>query len=162
VTVDADALAHFAGALPALGALLAGRPAVVTPHAVEAARLLGTDVASVNARRFEVAAEVARSVRATVVLKGVPTVISDGDVTEVPAGQRLVVSTDTAVENVHFRRAWLSPREIAYRAAMAALSDLAAMAAMPIGIVVALTLPPSWREHTMELADGLAEAAREA
>src|SRR3954464_1926458 len=41
----------------------------------------------------------------------------------------LVVSTDTSVENVHFRRDWLTPQEIGYRATAAALSDLAAMAA---------------------------------
>jgi len=53
----------------------------------------------------------------------------DAAVLDVPAGQRLVVSTDAAVEGVHFRRAWLSAEEIGYRAAAAALSDLAAMAA---------------------------------
>jgi thiamine-monophosphate kinase len=50
----------------------------------------------------------------------------------------LVVSTDTSVENVHFRREWLSAQEIGYRATAAALSDLAAMAARPLGILVAI------------------------
>jgi len=51
-----------------------------------------------------------------------------------------VVSTDVAVEDVHFRRAWLSDREIGYRAAMAALSDLAAVAAEPVGLFVSLAV----------------------
>ncbi|HEX6631369.1 MAG TPA: thiamine-phosphate kinase [Gemmatimonadaceae bacterium] len=84
-----------------------------------------------------------------------------GDCAElaVPAGQRLVVSTDTSVEEVHFRRAWLSPREVGYRAAAAALSDLAAAAAQPLGLLLALTLPDAWRADADTIADGVAEAA---
>src|SRR5262245_66194458 len=57
-----------------------------------------------------------------------------------PRGEQLVASTDTALEGVHFRRAWLTPREIGYRAVAAALSDLAAMAATPIGLLVSIQL----------------------
>ena len=49
-----------------------------------------------------------------------------------------VVSSDVSVEDVHFRRAWLSAREIGNRAASAALSDLAAMAATPVGLLVSM------------------------
>lgn len=85
----------------------------------------------------------------------------DAALLDVPAGSRLVVSTDSAVENVHFKRAWLSPGEIAYRATAAALSDLAAMGAAPIGLVIALTLTDDWRAQAMQLADGFGAAARE-
>ena len=85
----------------------------------------------------------------------------DGAVLDVPAGMKIVVSTDTSVENVHFRRAWLSPEEIAFRAGAAAISDLAAMGAMPLAMTVALTLPESWREQSMALADGIAIIARD-
>ena len=71
----------------------------------------------------------------------------------------LIASTDTSVENVHFRREWLEPREIGYRATAAALSDLAAMAATPLGILVALTLPDLWRADIDEIADGIGDAA---
>ncbi len=74
-------------------------------------------------------------------------------------GASLVVSTDVAVENVHFRRGWLTPEEIGYRATAAALSDLAAMAAEPTGILVALTLPDEWRDNLDEIADGIRSAA---
>jgi thiamine-monophosphate kinase len=53
----------------------------------------------------------------------------------------LAISTDASVENVHFRRAWLSPEEIGWRAAAAALSDLAAVAAEPVGVLITLVLP---------------------
>jgi thiamine-monophosphate kinase len=85
----------------------------------------------------------------------------DAALLDVPAGSRLVVSTDTSVENVHFKRAWLSAEEIAYRAVAAALSDLAAMAATPIGMVIALTLTEQWRAQIVELADGFAVASRD-
>lgn len=55
----------------------------------------------------------------------------------------LVVSTDLAVEDVHFRRSWLEDEEIGYRATAAGLSDLAAMAAEPLGALVSFALPAS-------------------
>ena len=84
----------------------------------------------------------------------------DCAVLDVPAGERLCVSTDSSVEDVHFRRGWLAPAEIGYRAAIAALSDLAAMAARPLGMLVAITVPPRWREALYEIADGVGDAAR--
>lgn len=84
----------------------------------------------------------------------------DAAVVDVPVGQRLVISTDTSVENVHFRRAWLSADEIAYRACAAAISDLAAMGAAPLAMTTAFTLPADWREQTMALADGTAQISR--
>jgi thiamine-monophosphate kinase len=83
----------------------------------------------------------------------------DCAVLDVPAGERLCVSTDACVEGVHFHREWLTPREIGARATAAALSDLAAMAARPLGLVVAAVVPPAWRADFGELADGVAEAA---
>jgi thiamine-monophosphate kinase len=85
----------------------------------------------------------------------------DGALLDVPAGSHLVVSTDTSVEDVHFRRAWLSAEEIAYRSAAAALSDLAAMGAAPLGMVIALTLTDAWRAQVVQLADGFAVASRD-
>ena len=86
----------------------------------------------------------------------------DAAVLDVPAGRRLVVSTDASVENVHFRAEWLTPAEIGWRATVAALSDLAAMASEPLGIVVALALPARWRPHALEIGDGIADAVEHA
>ena len=83
----------------------------------------------------------------------------DAAVLEVPAGERLVVTTDTSVEGVHFRREWLNHFEIGYRATVASLSDLAAMGARPLGIVIALTLPDGDQQGTRELATGIREGA---
>ncbi len=84
----------------------------------------------------------------------------DAAILDIPAGDRLVVSTDASLDGVHFRRAWLSPREIGARAAVAALSDLAAMAAAPRGLLVALALPGEWLGDVEEIADGIGEVAR--
>lgn len=53
----------------------------------------------------------------------------------------LVLSTDLAVEGVHFRLEWISAGEAGRRAASAALSDLAAMAARLVGALVSVAVP---------------------
>ena len=84
----------------------------------------------------------------------------DAAVLDVPPGAKLVVSTDAFVEDVHVRRGWLLPREIGWRATAAALSDLAAMGARPLGILVAIALPDAWLGEAEAIADGVGEAAR--
>ncbi len=54
-------------------------PRVLTPHPGEMARVLGTDIASVEADRESVALELASRTGAVVVLKGAATVVTDGD-----------------------------------------------------------------------------------
>jgi thiamine-monophosphate kinase len=83
----------------------------------------------------------------------------DAAILEVPPGERLIVTTDTSVEGIHFRREWLNSFEIGYRATAAALSDLAAMAARPLGILIALTLPEGDRNEAREIAVGIREGA---
>lgn len=83
----------------------------------------------------------------------------DAAVLQVPAGEKLVVTTDTSVEGVHFLRAWLNHFEIGYRATAASLSDLAAMGARPLGIVIALTLPEDDKREARAIAHGIREGA---
>lgn len=83
----------------------------------------------------------------------------DAAVLAARAGGALVASTDTSVEGVHFRREWLAPEEIGYRAAAAALSDLAAMGAVPLGLLAAMTIPPAWLAELPAISDGVGEAA---
>jgi thiamine-monophosphate kinase len=61
-----------------------------------------------------------------------------------PTGDgRLVVSTDSSVEGVHFRLDWLRHREAGWRAAASALSDLAAEGATPAALLAAVVVPSS-------------------
>ena len=56
-------------------------------------------------------------------------------------GTTLAVSMDLSLEGVHFRTTWLSFAEIGWRATAAALSDLAAEGAKPVGVLVSLGVP---------------------
>lgn len=78
--LDADALNAIA-ADRALQAGLTARsaPSLLTPHPAEAARLLGSTVAAVQADRVAAARELARRHRAGVVLKGCGSVIAFAD-----------------------------------------------------------------------------------
>lgn len=70
-----------------------------------------------------------------------------------------VWTIDAAVEGVHFRRGLLSMREIGYRSATAALSDLAAMGARPVAVLSGLILPGDVEDEGLkELALGQKEA----
>ncbi|MBK9407770.1 MAG: NAD(P)H-hydrate dehydratase [Gemmatimonadetes bacterium] len=91
VMLDADALNAFAGDETALGDLLDGRNAIVTPHPLEFARLIGVDLDTVLDERFEVGARLARALHATVILKGVPTVVT------APDGESVVCAAGTPV-----------------------------------------------------------------
>lgn len=86
--------------------------------------------------------------------------VGPGDDCAVVAGDGIAITTDMVVEDVHFRRAWLGPAEVGYHAAAAALSDLAAMAARPIGILASVALGPGDEDgYGAELMDGVAAAA---
>jgi hydroxyethylthiazole kinase-like uncharacterized protein yjeF len=79
IVLDADALNALA-ADPVLRAALAARAArgaasVLTPHPLEAARLLGCSTVEVQSDRLAAASELAGQLQATVVLKGSGTVV---------------------------------------------------------------------------------------
>jgi thiamine-monophosphate kinase len=59
---------------------------------------------------------------------------------KVPSGMDLLISTDTLVSGVHFLESW-SAYDIASKAVMVNLSDIAAMGGSPCWLALALTLP---------------------
>jgi thiamine-monophosphate kinase len=65
----------------------------------------------------------------------------DGAVLPLIAGQNLVVTTDVLVDKVHFSEQTTGPEDVGWRAVAVNLSDLAAMEATPIGIMIGLSLP---------------------
>ena len=77
-----------------------------------------------------------------------------------PAEGQLVVSTDVSVEAVHFRLEWMDHQEIGWRAAAAALSDLAAEGAEPAGLLAAVVVPASGADQELTaLMSGVGAAA---
>lgn len=90
IVLDADALNVFANDSDSLVELLRGRPAVLTPHPAEMARLLELTTDSVLRDRFDVGRDLAARSGATILLKGSPTIIFS------PRGERFVVASGTA------------------------------------------------------------------
>ena len=79
----------------------------------------------------------------------------------------LALSIDLSLEGVHFRTDWLSFREIGWRATAAALSDLAAEGAAPLGVLVSVGLPGNGRgrgkgrrDPATEIMSGVGAATR--
>lgn len=75
-------------------------------------------------------------------------------------GRAIAISVDASIEDVHFRRAWMTPVQIGYRAAAAALSDLAAAAASPTGLFVTLAVARAdVPDFALSIMAGVSEAA---
>jgi thiamine-monophosphate kinase len=75
-------------------------------------------------------------------------------------GERLALSCDASVEGRHFQLDWLEPEEIGWRAAAAALSDLAAVAAQPAGLLATVGVPADRAgDFLVRVMDGVADAA---
>ena len=80
----------------------------------------------------------------------------DAAVVKPRAGEDLVVSADTLVEDVHFRFSTQYPATVGRRALAVNLSDLAAMGARPLGCTLALSAPADLAvARALSLVDGL-------
>ncbi|MGY6155220.1 NAD(P)H-hydrate dehydratase [Paraburkholderia graminis] len=123
--LDADALnlisndAALAAAVTARG--VEGDPCVLTPHPLEAARLLGTDAAGVQRDRLGAARALAARFASVVVLKGTGTVIAapDGRLTINPTGNAALATGGTGDVLGGIIGALLAQRLPGYEAALA-------------------------------------------
>lgn len=85
----------------------------------------------------------------------------DAAVIAPPRNRQLVLTTDLLVEGVHFDLQTASLKEIGYKAAIANLSDIAAMGARPEYALVSIALPAAWTTtNVMRLYAGIMEACR--
>jgi len=84
----------------------------------------------------------------------------DCAVSEVPAGELLLTTTDMLLENVHFRRDWTSPRLLGRKSVAVNVSDIAAMGGdvrhLYLGLGVPVHVPVAELD---ELLAGVLEAA---
>lgn len=76
---------------------------------------------------------------------------------QVPPEMQLLISCDTLVENVHFLPTW-DAYDIAWRAVMVNISDVAAMGGVPCWSMLALTLPTIDDAWMQRFSCGFAEA----
>src|SRR4029077_10486319 len=75
-------------------------------------------------------------------------------------GRDLAISQDALVEEVDFRRSWITPRRLGARALAVALSDLAGMGASPVWCAATFCAPASTcLEDVLEIQRGLCAAA---
>jgi thiamine-monophosphate kinase len=79
---------------------------------------------------------------------------------QIPQGNHVLVSTDTLVSGIHFLPEWDS-YDIACKAVMVNISDMAAMAADPCWITLALTLPELNLSWLKSFARGLNDSLNE-
>jgi thiamine-monophosphate kinase len=80
-----------------------------------------------------------------------------------PRGSReyWVITTDMLLEDVDFRRTWLTPAQLGHKALAVNLSDLAAMGAQPRYFTAALALPPGIRPSWIQACyQGMMRLAR--
>jgi thiamine-monophosphate kinase len=94
-------------------------------------------------------------------LKNPRVIIGIGDDAAVIAtDQHSVITTDMAIEDVHFKREWSNAYEIGSKITVANLADVYAMGADPRYLVVALTLTGNEEmEWIKALAQGIADTA---
>ena len=74
-------------------------------------------------------------------------------------GTTLALSIDCSIEGIHFRTDWLTFEEIGWRSTAAALSDLAAEGAEPVGVLVSVGMPGGV-DHSVEIMSGVGAAAQ--
>jgi thiamine-monophosphate kinase len=85
----------------------------------------------------------------------------DAAVVAPAAGRQLVLTTDLLAERVHFDLRTASFEDVGYKAAIANLSDIAAMGARPDYLLVSLAIPASCTEsNILRLYRGLMAACR--
>lgn len=82
----------------------------------------------------------------------------DAAVMAAPDG-RFVVTTDMMIHGPDFRLAWSSPHDLGWKAAASNLADVAAMGAVPTGLVVAIAAPA---DSPLSLLEGIADGLRDA
>ena len=164
LVIDADALNLLAGE-PGLQHKLATRQrlgaAVITPHPLEAARLLGIDTVAVQADRLHAARTLAQRFQAVIVLKGSGTVIArpDGFAAVNPTGSPALATAGSGDVLTGICAALLAQRWPAWEGALgavwlhgAAADYLVEQGVGPIGLC-ASELAPAVRKVLNQLVE---------
>lgn len=108
-------------------------------------------------QRLRNATRIPQAVRSAV-LTGIG---DDAAVLKTPAGRVLLATTDVLAERVHFDPACTTYRQLGYKAAMANLSDIAAMGGIPRFVLIALAVTPRQSSRDVEaLYAGVTAACR--
>ena len=69
-------------------------------------------------------------------------------------------SNDAFFEDIHFKKQWMSYKQIAYKSMLVNISDAIAMNAKPLYILLTVAIPKNMSNHDLcDLSDGFKEAA---
>ena len=90
---------------------------------------------------------------------GIELAVGD-DCAVIASKSKLLISTDTSVQGVHFLKS-MPPKAIAYRAVSTALSDIAAMGGIPIAFNLSLVMPRIDLNWMSEFKKGLQKISAE-
>lgn len=151
LVADADAL-NLIAAEPGLQSRMAERmgPTIITPHPLEAARLLGSTTHEVQSDRLQSARELARRFHAVVVLKGSGTIIArqDGEIAVNTTGNPALATAGTGDVLAGICGALLAQGIPAWNTALAATwlhgqaaDTLVRQGAGPIGLTASELIP---------------------
>ncbi len=84
----------------------------------------------------------------------------DAAAVEIEGGKLTLLTTDTLVEDVHFKRNYASPFEVGWKSLAVNISDIAAMGGNPLYSLVSLSLSPGMGSSTVKyLYKGLKKIA---
>lgn len=109
-------------------------------------------------REHDVLARIRAIFDATSAHRGI--VVGNGDDGAVLSlSQQTILSTDMAVEGVHFRTDWSTPEEIGRKITAANLADICAMGGWPEFLLVAVAFPSTFVNSLEALARGIASEA---
>ena len=165
IVLDADAL-NLLAELPQVRAQLLAHnaPVIITPHPLEAARLLGCTVEQVQADRLQAASTLAHRYGVIAILKGAGSVIADpqGHLVINPTGNPALATGGTGDVLAGFCGALLAQGWPAWSAALGAVwmhgqaaDSLVAAGIGPVGMTASELLPQLRYEHNRLIAQRL-------
>ena len=80
----------------------------------------------------------------------------DAAVVSTTQGRSLVMTCDTMVDTIHFRRETMTPLDIGWKLLASNISDLAAMGAHPTYALLSVAIPSTWKmEEIKEIYQGI-------
>ncbi|QFT87368.1 Thiamine-monophosphate kinase [Bacillus sp. THAF10] len=80
----------------------------------------------------------------------------DAAIVDIEDGFEKVICVDTMVEDIHFTKKTMSPKDIGFKALAANISDVAAMGGIPLYYLVSITIPTSWSQTELqEIYEGM-------
>lgn len=78
----------------------------------------------------------------------------------IPQTNNIYISSDQFIEDVHFDLKYMSLKDAGFKAVVTALSDLAAMGANPLGLVVSISWPHQYNTKIDNLFEGIYSACK--